>query len=164
MREKPPQRVVCVSSHRVGAFYFSQNYTEEQNTQSHTETLSQPISQNLTAKISYNVLWILYAGGVLWARNVGGKVLLNLWVLWEIICPSVRDKTPHASCMQPNRGNLTYYAPPCGEGDGGGAGWLLFYLTPSNTQIDHHTDCWKSCNGRWITLVRAAEGILLGRL
>ena len=33
MREKPPQRVVCVLYHTVGAFYFSQIYTEEQNTQ-----------------------------------------------------------------------------------------------------------------------------------
>ena len=52
VREKPHQRVVCVSSHRVGAFYFSQIYTEEQNTQHFTETLSQPISQNLTATFS----------------------------------------------------------------------------------------------------------------
>ena len=65
VREKPPQRVVCVSSHRVGAFYFSQIYTEEQNTQRPTETLSQPISQNVTATFSYNALWYLYAGGVL---------------------------------------------------------------------------------------------------
>jgi len=49
VREKPPQRVVCVLSHRVGAFYFSQKDTEEQNTQYFTETLSQPISQSLTA-------------------------------------------------------------------------------------------------------------------
>ena len=49
VRDNTPQRVACVSSHRVGAFSFSQNYTEEQNTQSRTETLSQPISQNLTA-------------------------------------------------------------------------------------------------------------------
>ena len=49
VREKPPQRVVCVLSHREGAFYFSQIYTEEQNTQHSTETLSQPISQNVTA-------------------------------------------------------------------------------------------------------------------
>ena len=49
VREKTPQRVVCVSSHRVGAFFFSQKNTEEQNTQHSTETLSQPISQNLTA-------------------------------------------------------------------------------------------------------------------
>ena len=69
VREKPPQRVVCVSSHREGAFYFSQKNTEEQNTQGFTETLSQPISQNVTATFSWNVLWILYAGGVLWARN-----------------------------------------------------------------------------------------------
>ena len=33
VREKPPQRVVCVSSHRVGVFFFSQIYTEDQNTQ-----------------------------------------------------------------------------------------------------------------------------------
>ena len=52
VREKPPQRVVCVSSHRVGAFYFSQKNTEEQNTQSFTETLSQPIAQNVTANLS----------------------------------------------------------------------------------------------------------------
>ena len=35
-----------------GAFYFSQIYTEEQNTQGFTETLSQPITQNLTANRS----------------------------------------------------------------------------------------------------------------
>ena len=49
VRDKTPQRVVCVSSHRVGAFYFSQIYTEEQNTQKSTETLSQPVSQSVTA-------------------------------------------------------------------------------------------------------------------
>ena len=52
VREKSPQRVVCVSSHRVGAFYFSQKNTDEQNTQHLTETLSQPISQNVTANLS----------------------------------------------------------------------------------------------------------------
>ena len=30
VREKTTQQVVCVLSHRVGAFYFSQSYTEEQ--------------------------------------------------------------------------------------------------------------------------------------
>jgi len=34
-----------------GAFYFSQKNTEEQNTQHSTETLSQPISQNVTANL-----------------------------------------------------------------------------------------------------------------
>ena len=53
VREKNPQRVVCVLYHTVGAFYFSQKNTEEQNTQGFTETLSQPISQNLTATFSY---------------------------------------------------------------------------------------------------------------
>ena len=42
VRDKSPQRVSSVR-------FFSQNYTEEQNTQAFTETLSQPISQNLTA-------------------------------------------------------------------------------------------------------------------
>ena len=72
--------------------FLSQNYTDEQNTQGFTETLSQPITQNLTAIFSWNVLWYLYAEGVLWTRNAGGKVLLNLWVLWEKEIPSVREK------------------------------------------------------------------------
>ena len=49
VREKTPQRVVCVLYHTVGAFYFSQMNTEEQISQRPTETLSQPITQNLTA-------------------------------------------------------------------------------------------------------------------
>ena len=52
VRDNILQRVACVSSHRVGAFSFSQIYTEEQNTQTFTETLSQPITQNLTANVS----------------------------------------------------------------------------------------------------------------
>ena len=54
VREKTPQRVVCVLYHTVGAFYFSQMNTEEQISQRPTETLSQPISQNLTATFSSN--------------------------------------------------------------------------------------------------------------
>ena len=65
VREKTTQRVTCVSSHNEGVFYFSQIYTEEKNTQNPTETLSQPISQNLTATFSSNALCSLYAGGVL---------------------------------------------------------------------------------------------------
>ncbi len=42
VREKTPQRVSKM-------FFFSQKDTDEQNTQGFTETLSQPISQNLTA-------------------------------------------------------------------------------------------------------------------
>ena len=48
VRERTTQRVTRLSSHSEGAFYFSQIYTEEQNTQRLTETLSQPISQNST--------------------------------------------------------------------------------------------------------------------
>ncbi|WP_455092007.1 hypothetical protein [Prevotella jejuni] len=40
-------------SHTEGAYSFSQKNTEEQNTQHSTETLSQPISQNLTANIHH---------------------------------------------------------------------------------------------------------------
>ena len=39
VRERPPQRVVCVLYHTVGAFYFSQKNTDEQNTQHSTEAL-----------------------------------------------------------------------------------------------------------------------------
>ena len=52
VREKSPQRVVCVLSHSESAFYFSQKNTELQNSQHSTETLSQPISQNVTANVS----------------------------------------------------------------------------------------------------------------
>ena len=52
VREKTPQRVSSVPFFIEGAFYFSQIYTEEQNTQRPTETLSQPISQNVTANLS----------------------------------------------------------------------------------------------------------------
>ena len=103
--------------HTPTMFYFSQNNTDEQNTQSFTETLSQPISQNLTAVFGSNVLWILYAGGVLWVRNVGGKVLLNLWVLWE--------KNLYKVCKQAYRGNLTYHSPLHSER---GWGWGLCEL------------------------------------
>ena len=92
LREKTPQRLAWVLSYREDAFYFSQSNTEEQNTQRPTETLSQPISQNLTAIFGSNALWTLYAEGVLWPRNVGGKVLLNLWVLWEIKLPCESQK------------------------------------------------------------------------
>ena len=42
VRDKTPLRVSKM-------FFFSQIYTEEQNTQGFTETLSQPITQNVTA-------------------------------------------------------------------------------------------------------------------
>ena len=40
-------------------FFFSQNYTDEQKSQRRTETLSQPITQSITAHVSYNALCIL---------------------------------------------------------------------------------------------------------
>ena len=52
LREKTPQQISSVIFHMEGAFSFSQKNTDEQNTQRPTETLSQPISQNLTANVS----------------------------------------------------------------------------------------------------------------
>ena len=49
--------------------FLSQKNTDEQNTQRPTETLSQPISQNVTPIFSSNALCSLYAEGLLWARN-----------------------------------------------------------------------------------------------
>ena len=113
LREKTPQQLAWVLSYREDAFYFSQKNTEEQNTQHSTETLSQPISQNLTPTFSYNVLWILYAGGVLWVRNVGWKVLLNLWVLWE-----KKTFTKYASSLI----GVTSHTTPLPTGEGPGEG------------------------------------------
>ena len=106
VREKTPQRVVCVLYHTVGAFYFSQKNTEEQISQRPTETLSQPISQNVTATFSYNVLWYLYAEGVLWARNRALKTSVTSvfsvrekkYPAWEKGMSSVRENTPNSSC------------------------------------------------------------------
>ena len=56
VREKTTQQLSSILSHMEGAYFFSQKNTEEQNTQRPTETLSQPISQNLTPFFSYNVL------------------------------------------------------------------------------------------------------------
>ena len=53
VRDNTPQRISSVLSHMEGAFYFSQKNTEEQNTQRATETLSQPISQSVTANLSW---------------------------------------------------------------------------------------------------------------
>ena len=73
VREKTPQQVSSVPFLIEGAFYFSQIYTDEQNTQSFTETLSQPITQNLTAIFGSNALCSLYAEGVLWSQTVRQK-------------------------------------------------------------------------------------------
>ena len=52
VRERTTQELSSVLSLTVGAFYFSQKNTDEQNTQRATETLSQPISQSVTANVS----------------------------------------------------------------------------------------------------------------
>ena len=96
VRDNTPQRVACVSSHRVGAFSFSQSYTEEQNTQTFTETLSQPISQNLTAKRSLTPNP---------SPNGEGSDHQD-----TPACPPYA-KQPISSYHQSNRGNLTYYSP-----------------------------------------------------
>ena len=98
MREKPPQRERKTSPHTSPIFFFSQKNTEEQNTQHSTETLSQPISQNLTATFGSNALWTLYAGGLLWARNCVPQSSVNS------VC-SVREKTPQREKKIP-----THYA------------------------------------------------------
>ena len=44
VREKPPQRFSSVLSLTVGAFYFSQKNTEEQNTQGFRKMMAPPPS------------------------------------------------------------------------------------------------------------------------
>ena len=73
VREKTPLQLSSILSLTVGVFFFSQNNTDEQNTQSFTETLSQPITQNLTAIFGSNALCSLYAEGVLWYQTVRQK-------------------------------------------------------------------------------------------
>ena len=54
-RKKSPACCLCVVTYS-GSVLFLTEYTEEQNTQRSTETLSQPISQNLTAIFGSNAL------------------------------------------------------------------------------------------------------------
>ena len=107
MREKTPQRVVCVSSHKVGAFYFSQKNTEEQNTQHSTETLSQPISQNLTANRGLTPSP---------SPNEEGSDHRDT----PTFPPYVKQLISYH--QQAKRGNLTYYSPRHSER---GWGWGL---------------------------------------
>ena len=95
VREKTPQRVVSVLYHTVGAFYFSQKNTEEQNTQRPTETLSQPISQNLTANLS----WKASVNSVCRRRSVGSKLCAKMLSELCALCerknlPRLRETTP----------------------------------------------------------------------
>jgi len=80
VREKPSQRVSQL-------FFFSQKNTEEQNTQRPTETLSQPISQSVTA----NVSWKASVISVCRRRSVSSKRWLKCSVK---SVSSVREKTP----------------------------------------------------------------------
>jgi len=99
VRDKTPQRVTCVSSFREGAFFFSQKNTEEQISQRCTETLSQPISQNLTATFGSNALCSLYAEGVLWTRNSASKGSVNSVRSVREKTPQVERKNSPATCM-----------------------------------------------------------------
>ena len=74
--------------HTPTMFFFSQNNTEEQNTQRPTETLSQPISQSVTANLS----WKASVNSVCRRPSVGSKrapkAPWTLCALWEKKLPS----------------------------------------------------------------------------
>jgi len=88
VRERTPQELSSALSLTVGAFYFSQIYTEEQNTQRPTETLSQPISQSVTANLS----WKASVFSVCRRRSVDSKLCAKR--LSEL-CALCERKTPH---------------------------------------------------------------------
>ena len=77
------QRVRSIS--HEGAFFFSQKNRTHKGSQRHQVNRYHRTLQLILVE---RPLWILYAGGLLWVRNVGGKVLLNLWVLWEKNSPA----------------------------------------------------------------------------
>ena len=62
-------------------FFFSQNYTEELISQRCTETLSQPIAQNVTAIVGCWVIdvrcWWLAIGVSRWSRPFGGGAAIS---------------------------------------------------------------------------------------
>ena len=77
-------------------FFLSQKNTEEQNTQHSTETLSQPISQNLTANRSLTPSP---------SPNGEGSDHRDT----PTFPPYVKQLISYH--QQTNRGNLTYYSP-----------------------------------------------------
>ena len=69
--------------------FLSQNYTEEQISQRHTETSSQPITQSITAHVSYNALWYLSSlAGVCGFPLLAERLLFICENLWEIKFPT----------------------------------------------------------------------------
>ena len=70
--------------------FLSQNYTEEQILQRRTETLSQPITQSITAHVSYNALCILSS-----LVDVCGFSLLAERLLF--ICENLWEKIQRAT-------------------------------------------------------------------
>ena len=132
VREKTPQRLAWVLSYREDAFYFSQKNTEEQNTQHSTETWSQPISQNVTA----NVSWKASVKSVCRRRSVGSK---RWWKSSVKSASSVR-KILYEKCKQADRGNLTYYSPLHSER---GWGWGLCEFCMPEAFCEFETVCQK---------------------
>ena len=85
-------------------FFFSQSYTEEQNTQHSTETLSQPISQNVTANLSWKASVI----SVCRRRSVSSKRWLKCSVK---SVSSVREKTlQRVVCVLSHREGAFYFS------------------------------------------------------
>ena len=68
-------------SHR-GPFFLSQIYTDEQNTQRPTETLSQPITQSVTANLS----WKASVNSVCRRRSVGSKLCAKMLRELCVLC------------------------------------------------------------------------------
>ena len=86
---------------RASCVLFSQNYTEEQNTQRRTETLSQPIAQSITANDGCNVLWYIAINSVLSVvclqTFVGSPCSQKGFCLSVKICE--REKNQRAPCV-----------------------------------------------------------------
>ena len=87
VRERNILRERKNSTHDSPMFFFSQKNTDEQNTQKPTETLSQPISQSITANLS----WKASVFSVCRRRSVGSKRAPKGSVN---SVRSVREKTP----------------------------------------------------------------------
>ena len=104
VREKTHQRERKTSPHTFPIFFFSQKNTDEQNTQRPTETLSQSISQSVTANLS----WKASVNSVCRRPSVGSKRWLKSSVksVW-----SVRERTPQqVVCVSSHRVGAFYFS------------------------------------------------------
>ena len=105
----------------LGDFLLSWGTFPLTESSSHRGPFRHKLSQTLQAILAVTLCVLCMPKAFCGFETVRQKAPWTLCALWEKKLPGVREMLTHTSCQQASRGNLTYYAPPCGGGVGGGA-------------------------------------------